>query len=68
MINGDNAAMPTTGNQFSSSGLSARDYIAIAAMQGFLSNPHEVFVDHKYAETAEMAYNMADAMIERSAR
>lgn len=45
-------------------GLIARDYIAIHAMQGLLANPAAAGVS--YDEIADMAYKQAKAMLKKS--
>ena len=51
--------------QLRQAGLNVRDYIAIKAMQGILSNPSmHPAVDGSYA--AEIAYRIADSMLEQS--
>lgn len=45
-------------------GLNARDYIAIQAMIGLSANPKLALYSVK--QIADMAYQQADAMIERS--
>ena len=45
-------------------GLNVRDYIAIAAMQGFSANPS--LTVRGFDEIADMAYLQADEMIKRS--
>jgi hypothetical protein len=45
-------------------GISARDFIAIMAMQGICSNP--AYAEASYKQTATMAYGYADAMFKES--
>lgn len=45
-------------------GLEVRDYIAIQAMQGFCSNPNLAIKE--FENVPEMAYKLADKMIEES--
>ena len=45
-------------------GLNVRDYIAIQAMQGFCSNPNLAIKE--FENVPEMAYKLADKMIEES--
>ena len=45
-------------------GLTMRDYIAIQAMQGWVSNPDHSLSDSEYI--ARQAYKLADAMIKES--
>ena len=59
----DNAFPLSHGNCYDT-GLTARDYIAIQAMAGLSANP--AFEDKRFDEIADMAYEQADAMIERS--
>lgn len=52
-------AFPTMAN-----GLTQRDYIAIAAMQGELASQAGEFFYEDYALLATKAYEIADAMLE----
>ena len=45
-------------------GLQVRDYIAIQAMQGWVSNPNHSLSNSEYI--ARQAYKLADAMIKES--
>lgn len=45
-------------------GITVRDYIAIQAMTGLLSNPDHALISEECM--AIMSYKMADAMIKRS--
>lgn len=47
-------------------GITARDYIAIQAMQGLLANSYPSCADMTVEQVAEMAYKTADAMIKQS--
>ena len=46
-------------------GINVRDYIAIKAMQGILSNPN-LIPNYNFIGIAEQCYKISDAMIEQS--
>jgi len=52
-------AFPDDGNF----GISMRDYFAVRAMQGMLSNNELTTVINSHDQFAEIAYRMADAML-----
>ena len=52
-------AFPDDGNF----GISIRDYFAVRAMQGMLSNSELTVVLNSHEKFAELAYRMADAML-----
>ena len=52
-------AFPDEGNF----GISIRDYFAVRAMQGMLSNNELTTVINSHDQFAEMSYRMADAML-----
>jgi hypothetical protein len=46
-------------------GINVRDYIAIKAMQGILSNP-SLMPNYNFIDMAEQCYKISDTMIEQS--
>ena len=52
-------AFPDEGNF----GISIRDYFAVRAMQGMLSNSELTTVINSHDQFAELSYRMADAML-----
>jgi hypothetical protein len=52
-------AFPDEGNF----GISIRDYFAVRAMQGMLSNSELTTVINSHEQFAELSYRMADAML-----
>jgi len=52
-------AFPDDGNF----GISIRDYFAVRAMQGMLSNNELTTVINSHDQFAELSYRMADAML-----
>lgn len=60
----DDNVFPYHGGTIVNLGLTVRDYIAIQAMAGLSANPE--FIQKRFDEIADMAYEQADAMIERS--
>ncbi len=63
----DQKAFPLKKNVGINEGLTARDYIAIKAMQGVISDPDFACSSDDYYEVvANWSYKLADAMIEQS--
>ncbi len=60
----DDNVFPYHGGTIVYTGLTVRDYIAIQAMAGLSANPE--FTQKRFDEIADIAYEQADAMIERS--
>lgn len=63
------SAFPREWGDDSHPGMSLRDYIAIAAMQGFISHPdahcRDQGTEQYLKEVSQVSYKLADAMIEQ---